>query len=70
MHIGIFDRITNWLAEREAQKKSDELYNRLHKFDIDGKTSRFNEKDAIKAARAAYKNKMKKNADKQKDAKQ
>ena len=69
MKFPIIEFLKEWWTRYQAQKKSDILYNKLHKYDVDGKTCKFSQKDAIKAARAAYKNKMKKDLDIQRDAK-
>lgn len=61
----VIEFIKEWWDRYQAQKKSDELYNKLHKYD----GVKFRQKDAIKAARAAYKNKMKKDREKQQDLK-
>lgn len=58
-----FQMIKEWLAEREAQKKSDALYNKLHRYHVDGKPIKFTQKAALKAGREALKRQMKKNSD-------
>jgi hypothetical protein len=65
-----FQMIKEWLAEREAQKKSDALYNKLHRYHVGGKPTKFSQKDALKAARAAIKQQMKKNSDIRSDIKE
>jgi hypothetical protein len=66
----IFQIIKEWLAERERQKKSDALYNKLHRYHVDGKPIKFTQKAAIKAGKAALKQQMKKNSDIRSDIKQ
>lgn len=62
----VFNVIKEWFAEREAQKKSDELYYRLHRHD----DAKFSEKDYRKRVQEMKKSQMKKNADKQADVNQ
>jgi hypothetical protein len=53
----LLTKFKEWNQKRIAQKKSDDLWNKLHRYHKDGKPAKLRQKDAIAMARAAIKRK-------------
>ena len=69
MNFPILDFLKEWWDRYQAQRKSDALYNKLHRYHKDGKPAKFKQKDAIKMARDAMRDKRKKDLEMQEEKK-